>query len=122
MSKIKINFIVDNNPLYSKKLEPSEKLPDLRSKLNLSEDLIFQTNDGFDVLKEDEKDYIVEDCLTKENKIILKKVELKEVKENKIIKNTPIKESKFLRIKNNLELYLYPTVTLTKEQEKIQLF
>ena len=32
--------------------------------------------------------------------------------------NTPIAESKFLKNKNNLDLYLYPTVELTKEEEK----
>ena len=60
MSKIKINFIVDNNPLYSKKIESSEKLSSLRSKLNISDNLYFQTNDGYDILKEDEEDYTVE--------------------------------------------------------------
>ena len=118
MSKIKINFIVDNNPLYSKKLLPSEKLPDLRNQLNIPNDLIFQTNEGFPILKGDEEDYTVEDCLTEGNKIILKKEEKPKEQNNQKVKNTPIKESKFIKSENNLELYLYPTVELTKEEEK----
>ena len=73
MSKIKVNFLVNNEPLYSKKVEPSENLPNLRNKYNISNDLIFITNDGYDILNEDEKDYTVEDCLTEGNKVILKK-------------------------------------------------
>ena len=105
MSKIKINFIVDNNPLYSKKIESSEKLSSLRSKLNISDNLYFQTNDGYDILKEDEEDYTVEDSLINNNQIVLKKKE--EEKKQKEL-NIPIKESKFINTKNNLKLYLCP--------------
>ena len=118
MSKIKVNFLVNNEPLYSKKVEPSENLPNLRNKYNISNDLIFITNDGYDILNEDEKDYTVEDCLTEGNKVILKKAEKPKEQENKKVLNTPIVESKFLKNKNNLDLYLYPTVELTKEEEK----
>ena len=118
MSKIKVNFLVNNEPLYSKKVEPSENLPNLRNKYNISNDLIFITNDGYDILNEDEKDYTVEDCLTEGNKVILKKAEKPKEQENKKVLNTPIAESKFLKNKNNLDLYLYPTVELTKEEEK----
>ena len=118
MSKIKVNFLVNNEPLYFKKVEPSENLPNLRNKYNISNDLIFITNDGYDILNEDEKDYTVEDCLTEGNKVILKKAEKPKEQENKKVLNTPIAESKFLKNKNNLDLYLYPTVELTKEEEK----
>ena len=118
MSKIKVNFLVNNEPLYSKKVEPSENLPNLRNKYNISNDLIFITNDGYDILNEDEKDYTVEACLTEGNKVILKEAEKQKEQENKKVLNTPIAESKFLKNKNNLDLYLYPTVELTKEEEK----
>ena len=115
MSKIKINFIVDNNPLYSKKIESSEKLSSLRSKLNITDNLYFQTNDGYDILKEDEEDYTVEDSLINNNQIVLKK---KEEEKKKKELNIPIKESKFINTKNNLKLYLYPIDELTKEEEE----
>lgn len=118
MSKNTINFIVNNNPLYSKKLLSSEKLKDLRNKLKMSDDLIFKTNEGFDILKEDEEDYTIEDCLTEGNKIILKKEEKQKEQENKKEPNIPIKESIFIKNENNLELYLYPTIELTKEEEE----
>ena len=118
MSKIKVNFIVDKAPLYSKKIAPSESIKNLRINYNISNELIFLTNDGFDILKEDEKDYTVEDCITEENKVILKKIEKQKEQENKKLLNTPIAESKFIKNKDNLDLYLYPTFELTKGEEK----
>lgn len=115
MSKIKVNFIVDDSPLYSKKIEPSEKLSDIRKKYNISDDLLFQTNDGFNVLKEDESDYTVGESLIDQNKIILKK---EEKNKNEIKLNTPISGSKKVGNKNNLDLYLYPVDKLTKEEEQ----
>ena len=115
MPKIKINFVVDDNPLYSKKLENSEKLSELRSKLNIPDELIFLTNDGFDIQKGDEEEYTVEDSL-KDNKIILKK-KVKEEEKEKVL-NIPIKDSEFIKSENNLKLYLYPSDKLTKEEEE----
>lgn len=112
MSKIKVNFIVDNSPLYSKKIEPSEKLSDIRIQFKISDELVFQTNDGFNILQDDEKDYTVEEALIDNTKIILKK------KENVVKLNTPIKGSKNVGNKNNLNLYLYPVDKLTKEEEE----
>ena len=123
MPKIKINFVVDDNPLYSKKLENSEKLSELRSKLNIPDELIFLTNDGFDIQKGDEEEYTVEDSL-KDNKIILKKKVKEEEKEKEKkeekekILNIPIKDSEFIKSENNLKLYLYPSDKLTKEEEE----
>ncbi len=123
MPKIKINFVVDDNPLYSKKLENSEKLSELRSKLNIPDELIFLTNDGFDIQKGDEEEYTVEDSL-KDNKIILKKKVKEEEKEKEKkeekekVLNIPIKDSEFIKSENNLKLYLYPSDKLTKEEEE----
>ena len=118
MSKIKVNFLVNNEPLYSKKIEPSQSLSTLRNKYKITNDLIFLTNEGYDILEEDEKDYTVEDCLTEGNKVILKKAEKPKEQENKKMLNTPIAESKFIKNKNNLDLYLYPMVELTKKEEE----
>ena len=100
MSKVKVNFIVDNNPLYSKKVELSEKLSDIRIKFKIEDEYIFQTNDGFDILKEDEKDYLIEDSLVDNNKIILKK------NEKKVKLNTPAENSKSIG-KKNISFYIF---------------
>ena len=110
MSKIKVNFLVDNNPLYSKKVDSKESISVIRNKYNISDELLFQTNDKFDILKEDEKDYTIEDCLVEGNSIFLKTKEIK--------LNVPIKESEFIKNQNNLDLYLYPETKLTKEEEE----
>ena len=112
MSKIKVNFLVDNNPLYSKKVNSKESISEIRNKYNISDELLFQTNDKFDLLKEDEGDYTIEDCLVDGISIFLKK------KGKEIILNVPIKESEFIKNQNNLDLYLYPDTKLTKEEEK----
>ena len=112
MSKIKVNFLVDNNPLYSKKVNSKESISEIRNKYNISDELLFQTNDKFDLLKEDEGDYTIEDCLVDGISIFLKK------KGKKIILNVPIKESEFIKNQNNLDLYLYPDTKLTKEEEE----
>jgi len=109
MSKIKVNFLVDNNPLYSKKVDSKESISVIRNKYNIPDELLFQTNDKFDILKEDEKDYTIEDCLVEGNSIFLK---------TEIKLNVPKKESEFIKNQNNLDLYLYPETKLTKEEEE----
>ena len=113
MSKIKINFTVDDKPLYSKKFEATEKLSDIRKKLNLSEEYFFQTNDNYDILKQDENDYTIEDSLIDGSKINLKKKV-----GNEIVKNTPLEKSKYIKDKDNLKIYLYPTDELNNEEEE----
>ena len=90
MSKIKVNFIVDNTPFYSKKVENSETLADIREKFKIGDEYLFQTNDGFDILKDDEKDYSIEDSLIDQTKIILKKTS------NKVEKHNPIEGNKYV--------------------------
>lgn len=98
--------------LYSKKLEPSETLSDIRNKMKIEDQYSFQTNDGFDILKEDEKEYTIKESLIDNNKIILKKTNKKKI-------NIPIEGSKKVGNKNNLDLYLYPVIKeLTKEEEE----
>lgn len=84
-------------------------MSDVRSKLNISEEYLFQTNDNFDILKEDEEDYTIEDSLIDDSKIILKKKV-----ENK---NTPLEKSEYIKDKDNLKIYLYPTDELNEEEE-----
>ena len=80
-TKIKVKFLVDGTPLCAKKIESSLALSDIRKNLNIGNEYIFQTNDGFDILKEDEKDYTVEDSLVDNDKILLKK-STPEIKKN----------------------------------------
>lgn len=110
--KIKVKFLLDNIPLYTKKIESSQKLSDIRKNLNISNEYIFKTNDGFDILKEDEADYTVGESLIDNDKIVMKKIT------PQTIIHTPIKEAKKLGNKNNLDLFLYPVDTLTEEEEK----
>ena len=76
-TKIKVKFLVNNTPLYTKKIESSLALSEIRKNLNIDNEYIFQTNNGFDILKEDEKDYTVEDSLVDNDKILLKNQLLK---------------------------------------------
>ena len=85
-----MNFIVNNNPLYSKKVENSQTWVDIREKFKIIDEYLFQTNDGFDILKDDEKDYSIEDSLIDQTKIILKKTS------NKVEKHNPIEGNKYV--------------------------
>ena len=93
MSKIIVRFLIDNNPLYAKKLDPSENLSDIRKKCGIGNEYFFQTNDNFNILKEDEKDFNVEDILVDNKNIILR------TGENKLKLNTPKMEVFILKIK-----------------------
>ena len=55
-------------------------MKEIREKFQIGEEYLFQTNDGFDILKEDEKDYLIEDSLIDQTKIILKKQAIKKEK------------------------------------------
>ena len=111
-TEIKVKFLVNNTPLYTKKIESSLALSDIRKNLNIGNEYIFQTNDGFDILKEDEKDYTVEDSLVDNDKILLKK-STPEIK-----KNIPIEGCEKKGNKNNLDIYLYQSDKLSKEDEQ----
>ena len=110
--KIKVKFLLNNTPLYSKKIEPSKKLSEIRKNFEISEEYIFQTNDGYDILKDDEDDYTVEESLIDKDKIVMKTAK------PQIKINEPVKGSKKVGNKNNLDLYLYPVDKLTKDEEK----
>ena len=90
MSKIKVNFIVDNTPFDLKKVENSETLAEISEKFIIGDEYLFPTNDGFDILKYDEKDYSIDDSLIDQTKIILKKTS------NKVEKHIPIEGSKYV--------------------------
>lgn len=112
MTKIRIDFIVDDEPLFTKKLDPKQLLSDIRTNLKIGEELNFVTNDKFEILKEDEQDYTLEECLIDTNKIMMKKLK------NIVKLNTPIENSKPIGEKDNLKLYLYPVDKLTEEEEE----
>ena len=112
MSKIIVRFLIDNNPRYAKKLDPSENLSDIRKKCGIGNEYFFQTNDNFNILKEDEKDFNVEDILVDNKNIILR------TGEDKLKLNTPKNGSIYIENKNNINLCLYPVDILTKEEEE----
>ena len=105
---INVNFLVDNNSLCTKTIELSLKLSDIRKILNINDEYIFQTKDGIDILKEDEIYYTIKDTLIDNDKILLKQLK----------KNIPINGCKKIDVENNLDIYLYPSDELTKEEEE----
>lgn len=121
--KIKVNFLLDDKPSFSKKIPKNQTLAELRKNYNtfIKEDCIFLTNDKFDIAKDDEGDYNVEETLI-DNKIYLKTIKNDSDTSTEISNaeslSTPIEGSKFLFEQNNLKIYLYPSDTLTEEEEK----
>ena len=105
---ININFFVDNAPIYTKTIEQTLKLSEIRKNLNIKDEYIFQTKDGIDISIEDEIYYILKDSLIDNDKILLKQIK----------KNIPINGFKKIYIENNLDIYLYPSDKLTKEEEE----
>ena len=61
-------------------------------------------------MKEDEKDFNVEDILVDNKNIILR------TGENKLKLNTPKNGTIYIENKNNINLFLYPVEILTKEE------
>lgn len=116
--KIKVNFLLNNNPSFTKKIEKDQKLSEVRKKYSdlIKDDYVFLSNDKFEISKEDEEDYIVSESMV-DGKIYLKS-KVKEETSNKLVLNTPIKGSKYLFDKNNLKIYLYNSEKLTPEEEK----
>ena len=123
--KIKVNFVINDTPAFSKKILKSQTLSDLRKDYStlIKDDYIFLTNDKFNISKEDESDYVVEESLL-DNKIYLKHCKddsdestENSTKINEIILSTPIEGSSFIYEKNNLKIYLYKGDKLTKEEE-----
>ena len=109
---INVNFFVNNTPLYTKIIEQSLKLSDIRKNLNIKDEYIFQTKDGIDISKENEINYILKDSLIDNDKILLKQIN-PEVK-----KKIPINGCKKIDVENNLDIYLYPSDGLTEEEEE----
>ena len=122
--KIKVNFLVDDKPSFTKKVAKNQTLSDIRKNYNsfIKEDYFFLSNDKYEISKEDEAEYYVEDTLL-DNKIYLKIIKndsdnSTEISSNEIKLSTPIEGSKYLYEKDNLKIYLYNSDTLTPEEEK----
>ena len=122
--KIKVNFVINDVPAFSKKILKNQTLSELRKEYGnlILDDYIFLTNDKFTITKEDESDYIVEESLL-DDKIYIKYCKddsndstEHSSKKNEIILSTPIEGSSFIYEKNNLNIYLYKGDTLTKEE------
>ena len=120
--KIKVNFLINDAPAFSKKIIKNQTLAQLRIEYSslIKDEYIFLTNDKFEISKDDENEYTIEESLI-DNKIYLKceinNSNSTEPKEE-IKLNTPIETSQYLYEKSNLKIYLYPTDELTEEEEK----
>lgn len=119
--KIKVNFLLNDKPSFTKKIGKNLTLGELRKKYSdfIKEDCVFLTNDKYEISKSDEEDYNVEESLT-DNKIYLKTLKNDSDTSTEISEtlNTPLEGSKYLFEKNNLKIYLYKSDTLTKEEEE----
>ena len=118
--KIKVNFLINDAPAFSKKIIKNQTLAQLRIEYSslIKDEYIFLTNDKFEISKDDENDYTIEESLI-DNKIYLKCETNNSTEPKEEIKlNTPIETSQYLYEKSNLKIYLYPTDELTEEEEK----
>lgn len=113
--KIETNLIQGNyilkldNKIYKMKLNNEMLLNEVRNKINIDdiENYYFLNIKGEIIPKEVEDKYIIKSISCKKNDIF---------NVNLIKKNFPIKESKFLRITNNLKIYKYPNIKLNNNQ------
>ena len=122
--KIKINFLVDDKPSFTKKVDKNQTLSDIRKNYAsfIKENYVFLSNDKFEISKEDENDYTVEETIL-ENKIYLKiqkddSDNSTEDSSKNIKLSTPLESCKYLYEKDNLKIYLYNSDTLTEEEQK----
>lgn len=108
-------------------LNPKENLATIRVELKdlITDDIIF-IYDGYEVDKNDEENYTLS-LIQTNSKIILRK-HLNMNNDNgsaghefsaapSLVKNHPIKGSKFIVKKNGLKIYKYPTIQFSPEEE-----
>lgn len=124
--KVISKFFVNNFPLFSKKISKSQTLSEVRKSLDKIKDCyIFVDNDGCEISTDDENDYHIADIIS-DKKINLKCEDPEECKkfvvnkkaeEPAVVLHKPIPKSKKIFNKGNLDIYLYPSEKLTKEEE-----
>ena len=116
-----IKFYLNKSLLFEKVLDLSENLKSIREKynLNIPNDALFLTSDGFYICKEDESDFSISEIIFDESiNMILKTSKEENIKPKTIKKNIPIEGSKFIKKLNGLDLYLYPNIKFNSEQNQ----
>ena len=126
--KIIIDIFVNDQLISSKKLNVNDNIVNIRTiiKKNLSNDFQFLLPNNLKIDVDEEEDYILKDILINNNRINLftEKTETYLPLENQLNTNSiqkkqinkPIENSKFIIKKDNLDIYLYPELTFSKEE------
>ena len=128
-----VEIYLNDQKIFNKKINVTLKLNVIREIINLYNteyvDFNFLDKNDNDILKTDEIKYIIKDIL-KDNKLNLvnnqNEIDNSNIMDFSTISNSteilppppipmPIKGSKFLKKENNLDIYLYPTIDITKE-------
>lgn len=138
VNKTSFDIFINGNFKISKELEKSERLSNIRNLLNdiITEEAIFLSQNG-EILKEDENEFTLNDIIEG------KKINIKLVSKNApshqnsqttpenitpidnmpnapeaIPKNSPIENSKLIEKIGDLEIYEYPKIELSEEENK----
>lgn len=123
----KFCFEIEGVKRFIKIFEPEENLSVVRAELkdSISDDMIF-VYDGYEIEKNDEENYTLS-IIQNNYKILIRKIQhennnnsLKSTELTaapSLIKNEPIKGSKFIGEKNGLKIYKYPEVQFSQEEE-----
>ena len=116
-----VKFYINNLPLFSKKLDISQKLSSVREicKSYIPNDAIFLSPDGCKININDESEYLFSELIPD---LIVhmssKNIRSEIIKPSISKKNTPIQGSKLIKAENGLNIYLYPNMNFTPEKEK----
>ena len=116
-----VKFYINNLPLFSKKLDISQKLSSIREicKSYIPNDAIFLSPNGCEININDESEYLFSELIPD---LIVhmssKNIRSEIIKPVIFKKNIPIQGSQLLETKNGLNIYLYPNMKFTQEKEK----
>ena len=116
-----IKFYINNLPLFSKKLDISQKLSSIREicKSYIPNDAIFLSPNGCEININDESEYLFSELIPDLIVHMSSKNFRSEIIKPVIFKkNTPIQGSKLIKAENGLNIYLYPNMNFTPEKEK----
>ena len=116
-----VKFYINNLPLFSKKLDISQKLSSIREicKSYIPNDAIFLSPNGCEININDESEYLFSELIPDLIVHMSSKNFRSEIIKPLIFKkNTPIQGSKLLKTKNGLNIYKYPNMKFTQEKEK----
>ena len=116
-----VKFYINNLPLFSKKLDISQKLSSVREicKSYIPNDAIFLSPNGCEININDESEYLFSELIPDLIVHMSSKNFRSEIIKPLIFKkNTPIQGSQLLETKNGLNIYIYPYMNFKPEKEK----